>query len=154
MADVDEVGSSDDRSTDRFDRFIVAQASKYEDVLKELRSARKRTHWMWFVFPQLRGLGESANSDYYGIKSLSDARDYLRHPLLGERLRECVGILEALRGNSATEIFGSQDAVKLRSSLTLFQLAGGGRRFGKCLNRYFDGKPDRRTLEMLRRDAS
>src|SRR6187401_935311 len=102
------------------DRFVEAQSSSYPQALVELRAGRKRTHWMWYVFPQMRGLGRSAMSDRYGISSLAEARAYLAHPVLGERLLECAGAVLQHRDQSAMAIFGSPDDLKLRSSATLF----------------------------------
>ena len=135
------------------ERFVEAQASVYAAALGELREGRKRTHWMWFVFPQLRGLGASAMSWRYGIESRVEAGDYLAHPLLGPRLCECTEAVNAHRGRSAEAIFGPVDAVKLRSSMTLFELAGGAPQFRQCLDSYFGGVPDRRTIELIRARA-
>ena len=131
------------------ERFVEAQAPVYAAALRELREGRKRTHWMWFIFPQLRGLGASATSRRYGIASLEEAAGFLAHPLLGTRLRECTEAVNALRDRSAEAIFGPVDALKLRSSMTLFDLAGGGPWFRRCLDAYFGGTPDRRTIELL-----
>src|SRR3954454_3991697 len=103
------------------DRFVAAQAPVYATVLAELRAGRKQSHWMWFVFPQLAGLGRSATALFYGIASADEARAYLAHPLLGARLRECLAALSAHEGGSAEAIFGVVDAMKLRSSITLFE---------------------------------
>ena len=104
---------------------------------------------MWFIFPQLRGLGRSAAAWNYGLGSKREAADYLAHPVLGPRLHECTGVVNAHRGLSAEAIFGPVDAMKLRSSMTLFDLAGGGPPFRQCLDTYFDGLPDPRTIELL-----
>jgi uncharacterized protein (DUF1810 family) len=131
-------------------RFIDAHASHYATALAELRAGEKRCHWMWFIFPQLRGLGSSRNAEIYGIASLAEARAYLAHPVLGERLRECVRAMLELRGASAEEILGYVDALKFRSCLTLFQKADqGGTQFSTALERYFSGAADARTLELL-----
>jgi uncharacterized protein (DUF1810 family) len=131
-------------------RFMDAQASLYATALAELRAGEKRSHWMWFIFPQLRGLGSSRNAEIYGIASLAEARAYLAHPVLGERLRECVRAMLALRGASAVEILGYVDALKFRSCLTLFQKADqAGTQFSTALERYFSGAADTRTLELL-----
>ena len=134
------------------DRFVEAQAPIYDEVRAELAAGRKTSHWMWFVFPQLRGLGSSAMAQHYGIGSLAEARAYLAHPLLGMRLREGVTLLLALEGRSAREIFGTVDAMKLCSSLTLFaQAAGAGEPlFREALARYCGGVEDARTLALLR----
>jgi uncharacterized protein (DUF1810 family) len=132
------------------ERFVEAQEPVYPAALGELRDGRKRTHWMWFIFPQLRGLGASAMSWHYGIKSKDEAAAYLRHALLGPRLRQCTEAVNAHLGRSAEAIFGPVDALKLRSSMTLFDLAGGGPPFRQCLDTYFGGAPDRRTVELLK----
>lgn len=135
------------------DRFVQAQGRCYSDALAELRTGRKKSHWMWFVFPQLRGLGRSAVTHHYGITSVDEARAYLAHPLLGLRLRECVEALEGLGPTSAEAVLGSTDAMKLRSSLTLFAAAGGGHVFDAALQRWFDGQPDEQTLALLEQGA-
>ena len=135
---------------DPFDlrRFVEAQDRVYDTVLDELRAARKRTHWIWFVFPQLTQLGRSATARHYGISGLAEARAYLAHPVLGPRLRECVQLLLDAPG-SAADILGGDD-VKLRSSLTLFIAADPDEPlFAAALERFFDGTLDPRTLEML-----
>ena len=130
-------------------RFVDAQDGVYERALGELRAGRKRTHWIWFVFPQLSGLGFSAMSQEYGISSLDEAVAYLRHPLLGPRLVECVEAVLAVEGRSAEDIVGP-DAVKLRSSLTLFCEADPDITvFRDALERCFGGRPDQRTLDLL-----
>ena len=132
------------------ERFAGAQASVFQHVLEELRQGRKATHWMWFVFPQIAGLGSSPMSRRYAIASLEEARAYLAHPVLGARLRECVGILLDLDGLSAHAIFGSPDDMKLHSSLTLFaQAAPDETLFRKALDRYFASRPDQATLQRL-----
>jgi len=131
-------------------RFVDAQRDTYDQALAELRGGRKRTHWMWWVFPQLDGLGVSATSQRYAIKSEAEARDYLEHPVLGPRLIESVESVLAIEGRSAHDIFGSPDDMKLRSCVTLFaQVAGPGSVFHRLLDDYFDGKPDDRTLRLL-----
>jgi uncharacterized protein (DUF1810 family) len=140
----DEWGRADD-----LDRFVEAQRPLYGQALSELRAGRKESHWMWFVFPQLRGLGRSPTSRLYGLASRQEAKDYLSHPLLGPRLRECIEAVNAVEGRSAVEIFGSIDAMKLRSSATLFRVAGGGPPFERCLERFFGGEPDDHTLALL-----
>ena len=132
------------------DRFVQAQASDYERALGELRAGRKRTHWMWYILPQLQGLGSSQMSTFYGIKSVAEARAYIAHPLLGRRLKECVEAMNALPGISATQVLGSVDAAKFRSCLTLFSRVEGLESvFGQALNRYYQGEPDRQTLALL-----
>ena len=132
------------------ERFVGAQAQTYEAALCEIVRGRKTSHWMWFIFPQLRGLGSSTTARTYGITSLVEARAFLRHPILGQRLRECVTALLDLPRADAEEIFGSVDAMKLRSSLTLFMRAGGGPLFEAALQRCFSGQADERTDELLR----
>jgi uncharacterized protein (DUF1810 family) len=133
-------------------RFVAAQdqASTYAAVVHELRAGRKRSHWMWFVFPQIAGLGQSPTSRRYAISSLDEARAYLAHPVLGPRLHECAGILGELAGRSAQEIFGAVDAMKLRSSMTLFARADPDRpEFRQVLDVYFGGDPDPATERLL-----
>ncbi len=129
-------------------RFVTVQAKTYEAALDELRRGRKRSHWMWFVFPQLRGLGRSAMAERYGIRSLDEARAYLAHPLLGARLRACVAALQDHVGLTAVEVFGEVDVIKLGSSLTLFAQAGGEVLFRAALERWC-GAPDPATLALL-----
>jgi uncharacterized protein (DUF1810 family) len=131
-------------------RFVRAQGPVYEHALDELRQGQKREHWMWFVFPQISGLGRSTMSRTYAISSLEEARAYLAHPILGPRLLDCAGILAARQDKAATEILGPVDAQKLRSSMTLFMRAAPeGRVFGQVLERYFDGSPDATTDELI-----
>lgn len=147
--------ATDSESTHRDDpfdlrRFTRAQEGVYDHVLAELRSGRKRSHWMWFIFPQIDGLGHSPTSRYYAIKSLEEARHYLDHSLLGMRLLECCEALLAVEGRPAAEIFGYPDDFKLRSSMTLFaQAAGPGSVFDRVLSKYFHGEPDAMTLQLL-----
>jgi len=132
------------------DRFVSAHAPVYETVLAELRAGRKRTHWMWFIFPQSAGLGRSATARHYAIASLDEARAYLAHPVLGARLRACCALLLALPGADAHAVFGDPDDVKLRSSLTLFARAAPAEAvFQDCLAKYFGGQLDAATLERL-----
>lgn len=131
-------------------RFVDAQAASYATALAELRAGRKRTHWMWFVFPQVEGLGRSPTAQVYAIAGLDEARAYLEHPVLGPRLLECVEAILALPGGDAHAVFGSPDDIKLRSSLTLFSAAAPGEpRFRAALARYFDGEDDPLTLQRL-----
>ncbi|OBJ42256.1 calpastatin [Mycobacterium colombiense] len=137
---------------DPFDlkRFVDAQEPVYGDVVDELRAGRKRSHWMWFVFPQLRGLGGSAMAARFGIASLEEAGAYLRHELLGPRLRECARLVTAVQGRSIGQIFGSPDDLKLCSSMTLFARATDDNKdFLAVLDKYYDGRQDRLTLERL-----
>jgi uncharacterized protein (DUF1810 family) len=141
-----------DPASDPFDlkRFVEAQAPVYRSVVEELRGGRKRSHWMWFVFPQLRGLGGSPVAIRYGISSLEEARAYLRHEVLGPRLRECTRLVNEVQGRSATEIFGSPDDLKLCSSMTLFARATDDNAdFVAVLDKYYDGRQDRLTLDRL-----
>jgi uncharacterized protein (DUF1810 family) len=130
-------------------RFTEAQDGVYEHAAAELRRGQKTSHWMWFVFPQIAGLGHSSTSRYYAISSLAEAQAYLAHPVLGPRLRECASILLAT-SRSADQIFGGIDALKLRSSMTLFQHADPAEPlFGQVLDQYFDGAVDPATLQRL-----
>ena len=132
------------------DRFVTAQDRDYETVVSELRRGRKKSHWIWFIFPQIAGLGHSAMSQHFAIASLDEARAYLAHPVLGPRLRECARLVLAVEGRTAEEIFGSIDAMKLRSSMTLFQRAAPNEpEFALVLDRYFDGVEDEATLARL-----
>jgi uncharacterized protein (DUF1810 family) len=131
-------------------RFVDAQASVHERVLAELRVGAKTSHWMWFIFPQLKGLGLSATSQYFGIASLPEAEAYWQHPVLGARIRECTELVLAAKVRTAHEIFGSPDDLKLRSSLTLFELAAPNEAiFGQTLDKYFNGERDAATLRLL-----
>lgn len=133
-------------------RFLDAQdeGGTYERALAELRAGRKRSHWMWFVFPQLTGLGSSAMSQRYAIASLAEAHAYLEQPLLGARLRECAAALLALEGRSAEQVMGTVDAVKLRSSMTLFERADPGEPlFAAVLDRFYGGERDGATERLL-----
>ena len=131
------------------DRFVSAQAGVYEEALAELKAGRKRTHWMWFVFPQIAGLGSSSMAQRYAIGSVDEARAYLAHPVLGPRLRECAQALLDVEGRSAADIFGYPDDLKLRSSMTLFARAADDPAvFQAVLERYYDG-PDPRTLDLI-----
>jgi uncharacterized protein (DUF1810 family) len=137
--------------TGDLERFVMEQDRDYETVLAELRRGRKTSHWIWFIFPQIAGLGRSAMSQHFAIASLDEARAYLAHPVLGARLRECVGILLAIEGRSADEIFGPLDAMKVRSSMTLFHRAAPDEpEFRLVLERFYDGIADSATDERLR----
>ena len=132
-------------------RFVDAQAPIYSQALDELERGGKASHWMWFVFPQIAGLGRSATAQQYAISSVEEAQAYLQHAVLGPRLVECVNALLGLDGRSAEQIFGGTDTLKLRSSLTLFFAASGGEKvFEDALDKYFDGVPDLRTLTAIR----
>lgn len=131
-------------------RFVVAQRGSYERALGEVKNGRKITHWMWYIFPQIAGLGESDMARKYAIGSLDEAREYLTHWVLGPRLREISAACLAHRDKTAKEIFGSIDTLKLCSSMTLFaQVAEPGSVFEQVLDVFFDGKPDEKTLELL-----
>jgi uncharacterized protein (DUF1810 family) len=137
---------------DPFDlaRFIKAQEASYDRALSEIRAGAKRSHWMWFVFPQFDGLGSSPTAKHYSIKSPEEAQRYLAHPVLGPRLLECADALLAVEGRSASEIFGSPDDLKLRSCMTLFEsVASPGSTFGRVLDRYYQGQRDSKTHEIL-----
>jgi uncharacterized protein (DUF1810 family) len=153
---------------DSFDlqRFLDAQADAYDDVLAELHSGRKTSHWMWFIFPQLRGLGHSPTAEHFAIQSLEEARAYLVHSILGPRLRECTALVNQIPGRSVEQIFGFPDNLKFRSSLTLFLQASSWERrspgrpapstadrdlFFAALGKYFHGEPDPLTLSLLKR---
>jgi len=132
------------------DRFLKAQEDSYDTALDELRAGRKRSHWIWFIFPQIAGLGHSPTSQYYAIKSLEEAIAYLAHPILGRRLHECLKALQTLEQTDANLVFGELDAVKFRSSLTLFAEADPADPIVEvALGRWFDGRKDERTLRLL-----
>lgn len=132
------------------DRFLAAQQGAYAGALEELRQGRKTGHWIWFVFPQLAGLGRSEMSRYYAITSLDEARAYLVHPVLGARLRECATAVLATKGRTAVEIFGSIDAVKVRSCMTLFRRAAPDDPvFATVLDRFYESRPDETTDVLL-----
>ena len=138
---------------DAFDlaRFVRAQAGIYEQTLAEIRSGRKRSHWMWFIFPQLAGLGHSPMAQRYAIGSIAEARAYLADPVLGTRYRECVASLQALPATTAERVFGGIDAIKLKSSLTLFDEANHEPLFSEAIGRWFEGQRDEATLRLLRK---
>lgn len=132
------------------ERFVAAQQGMFDGVTAELGAGRKTGHWMWFVFPQAAGLGTSPTARFYAIASLEEAEAYAAHPVLGVRLRECARLLLLHTGRPAVDILGPVDAMKLRSSMTLFQTAAPDEPvFGEVLERFFDGRPDRATLEIL-----
>jgi len=130
-------------------RFVTAQAPVYPAVLRELRDAYKRNHWMWFIFPQLRGLGFSSTAQFYGLTSLDEAQAYLGHPVLGARLIECTQIVVDAKASSLNAIFGSPDDIKFRSSMTVFDLAVPGGVFDRALARWCDGRRDERTMALV-----
>ena len=136
-------------------RFVDVQERDYEQALSEIRSGRKRSHWMWYVFPQFAGLGMSATSQHYAVKSLAETEAYLAHPVLGPRLMECVEAVLAIEGRSAFEILGSPDDMKLRSCATLFaRVSPEASVFHRLIDKYFDGQPDARTLSLIGREPS
>ena len=131
-------------------RFLVAQEGVYERALAELKGGQKRTHWMWYIFPQIAGLGYSPAAKRYSIKSREEALQYLSHPLLGKRLSECTEAVLALKGGTVSEIFGYPDDLKFKSSMTLFEkMAGPGSVFSAALERYCRGERDAATLKLL-----
>jgi uncharacterized protein (DUF1810 family) len=137
---------------DPFDlqRFVDAQDRVYKRVLAELRAGAKRSHWIWFIFPQLSGLGNSSTAKLFGIKSLEEARAFLAHPVLGPRLRECTRLAVSIEGRSVDEIFGWPDNLKVRSSMTLFaQATDDNADFRAVLEKFYGGQQDPRTLELL-----
>ncbi len=138
----------------KLERFVAAQNAVFGEVCAELAAGHKRSHWMWFIFPQLRGLGTSPMAERYAIGSLAEARAYLEHPLLGERLRRCTELVNRIEGRSAQEIFGYPDYLKFRSSMTLFARAAAGTMepFSEALAKYFAGEEDPLTGELLASD--
>jgi uncharacterized protein (DUF1810 family) len=131
-------------------RFVDAQQQVYENVRRELRRGSKRSHWMWFIFPQIKGLGRSDMAQLFAISSREEAAAYLEHPILGLRLRECSRLVAAIDGRSIEDIFGYPDYLKFRSSMTLFaQVAADNEVFNDCLRKYFNGEPDPATLTRL-----
>src|SRR5262245_23366157 len=152
LDEVSMANSSDSGGTDPHDlgRFLQAQEDDYEGALLEIRSGRKRTHWMWYIFPQLDGLALSSTSKHYSIKSLEEARAYLDHPVLGPRLLECAEAAVRVEGRSAAAIFGSPDDLKLRSCATLFAcVSPPGSVFDRLLEKYYGGGRDDKTLRLL-----
>jgi|SRR5215475_4957969 len=132
-------------------RFVDAQAGCYEQVRKELRTGRKSSHWMWFIFPQWRGLGQSPTASFYAIDSRGEAQAYLAHPVLGPRLAECTELVNAVQGRTVEQIFGFPDDLKFRSSITLFaNIAPDRAVFLSALEKYFDSEPDPRTLDLMK----
>ncbi len=144
------IHSSDASDPYNLDRFVQAQANSFDNALAEITSGQKRTHWMWFIFPQIDGLALSPTSKYYAIKSLDEARAYLAHPRLGSRLRQCTEALLHLEARSAAEVLGFPDDLKLKSSATLFALVSEpGSVFERVLDKYFAGARDGKTLDIL-----
>ena len=142
------------------ERFVQAQRGDYHRALEEVQSGQKRTHWMWYIFPQLAGLGSSVMAQQYAIRSIAEAEAYLRHPILGPRLVQIAQAVLDVRGRSAQQIFGSPDDLKLRSSATLFSIAAAqarlpqGRVFDRLMDVYFDGRPDAQTQRLLGMDRA
>jgi uncharacterized protein (DUF1810 family) len=133
------------------ERFTTAQAGVFDTALGEIQAGEKRSHWMWFIFPQIAGLGSSPTARHFAIASLDEARAYLANPVLGARYLAAVEALQALRAGTAQGVFGGIDAIKLRSSLTLFEAAGAPAMVGTALDRWFGGERDARTLEIVER---
>lgn len=133
-------------------RFVEAQSNIYGQVVEELRQGRKTSHWMWYIFPQIKGLGHSATAMYYAISSLDEATQYLNHPVLSNRLIECCRILLGLENKTAEDIFGSVDAMKLKSCMTLFSLVSNNLVFNRVLNKYYKGIKDSATLKIVSQD--
>ncbi len=137
------------------ERFVSAQAAVFPRVVEELQAGEKRSHWIWFIFPQMKGLGHSSQSEYYGIGSLEEAAAYLRHPVLGERLRQCTRLVTQVEGRAISRILGYPDDLKFRSSMTLFARAAeeaglDATEFNEALKKYFGGEGDPLTAAMLR----
>jgi uncharacterized protein (DUF1810 family) len=149
--------ASPNSEPDPFDlnRFLQAQDGLYDQALAELNAGRKESHWMWFIFPQIDGLGRSSTARFYAIKSLPEAKAYLNHPLLGPRIIACAEALLKRKGTSAADIFGYPDDLKLRSSMTLFAcIADPDSVFARVLGQYFEGQPDQQTIDLLRESGS
>ena len=130
-------------------RFVEAQNGVYPIALKELQEGRKRSHWMWYIFPQLKYLGHSYNAKYYGISGIAEATAYLQHPILGQRLREVTSTILNLQENDAEAIFGGIDAIKLRSSMTLFDVVSPQDVFARVLDKYFGGQRDSKSIKLI-----
>jgi uncharacterized protein (DUF1810 family) len=153
MVEASMSNSTDSPRTDdpyNLSRFVDAQEDDFNRALAEIRSGRKRSHWMWYIFPQFDGLAFSSTSKFYAIKSIDEAKAYLNHPVLGPRLRQCAEAALGVEGRSATEIFGSPDDLKLRSCATLFAcVSPPGSVFERLLEKYYDGERDEKTLRLL-----
>ena len=139
----------DEQQMDTVERFVKAQEESYGCALREIKNGRKRSHWMWYVFPQLKGLGRSETARYYGIENRQEAKAYMAHPVLGSRLLEISGELLKLESNDANAVFGRPDDLKLKSSMTLFYLVDGNPTFKAVLDKYFDGEIDEVTADQL-----
>lgn len=137
---------------DELNRFIKAQERDFEQALSEIKAGRKVSHWMWYIFPQFKGLGFSETSKFYSIQSLKEAMEYLNHPILGSRLRQITNELILLNENDAYKIFGSPDDLKLKSSMTLFSAIDNSEEklFKKVLEKYFNGEPDNKTIGLMK----
>ena len=135
---------------DGLERFVRAQERSYQTALREMKAGRKRSHWMWYIFPQISGLGRSETARYYAIRDGQEARDYLAHPVLGARLREITAVLLQLEGGDPTALMGWPDDMKLKSSMTLFAIVSGEQLFQAVLEKYFGGQQDGRTQAILR----
>ena len=145
----ENISESKERKGHSLERFVDAQERTYERALAEVKDGQKATHWIWYIFPQLKGLGESSNSQYYGIDDIDEARAYLNHPVLGARLREITTTLLDLKGINAQDVFGYLDAMKVRSCMTLFNVVAEDDLFRKVIDRYYSGKADEKTLGLL-----
>lgn len=134
-------------------RFTEAQETVYPQVLRELQNGKKTSHWMWFIFPQIEGIVYSATARYYSIKGITEANEYMAHPILGARLLECANIILKIEGKTADDIFGYPDNIKLKSSMTLFKSVAPGRSlFADVLKKYFSGEQDEQTLSILKKE--
>ncbi len=139
-------------SDNTLNHFLSAQQSIYTQVLQELQNGKKTTHWMWFIFPQIDGLGPSTTAKYYSIKSINEAKEYIDHPVLGKRLLECSNIILKIEGKSVEDIFGYPDYLKLKSCMTLFNYAVPKHKvFADVLNKYFAGEQDEQTISILQK---
>ena len=136
------------------DRFVKAQESSYEIALNEIKNGRKQSHWMWYIFPQIKGLGHSFTAQYYSIQNRKEAEDYLHHPVLGKRLVEITEELLKIKNDDASYVFGYPDDLKLKSSMTLFYQVSENEIFVRVLRKFFDGKMDKKTVEILKRSES
>jgi len=133
-------------------RFVEAQQNEYHQVLQELRNGKKTTHWMWFIFPQIEGLGQSSTAKYYSIKTIDEAKEYLAHPILGARLLECTNAILKIENKTANEIFGYPDNAKLKSSMTLFNFVSPEHKeFSEVLKKYFAAEQDEKTISILQK---
>ena len=132
------------------ERFVDAQAGTYQDALTEIKNGRKQSHWMWYIFPQVQGLGFSSTSKYYAIKDMDEAREFLKHPVLGSRLIEISNVLLQLPTNNPNKVFGSPDDLKLKSSMTLFAALNENPVFEAVLQKYFNGVKDDKTLQIIK----